>query len=98
MRKRGSGDRLGAEAEKNVKKGGPMIRVGAPLGTKMEPKMIKKGSEKTARKKEGSRLPFGPLLGAFWAPFWVKNGPGAASERFFGEKGHCEQTLLFTMI
>ena len=48
-------------------------------------------------KKDGSRLHFGPFWGAFWEPFWSKNGPGATSDRFFGEKRDSEQTVVITM-
>ena len=59
--------------------------------------MAQKGV-KNSTEKRGLPAPFRTTFGSLLGTFLGKNGPGAASERFFDEKRHCEQTLLFTMI
>ena len=100
--KRGSGEPLGTVRkvgpDKWPKKSASAEEGEVPERYGVPAKVVKKRSEKRHRKKgaPGSLSDhFGEPFGSLFGP---KSGPEAGPARFFGEKGHCEQTLLFTMI
>ena len=90
---------------KTSQKIGQKYGFGAILGSILEAKMLQNQPKKYAKKRHSKKKPPGRLAAPFWTIsrsflggfFVTKNGPGATSDRFFGEVRDSVNTLVFTI-